>query len=667
MTTPRGHACVTGELRCRSLSETLELARSAAVRAGVTRVSDITAFAVPGIPVFQATRPEARSLTVSQGKGLTPTAAIVGALLETVEFHAAEGLAASDHRRALAELAERDIAIWSGERDVLAIDLDRTLPRAWLPGTDLFSGEAWPVPWDMLSLDFTRPRLDYPATSNGLACGNDRTEALVSSVAELLEHHCKAQFDRLAPRDKRAAQIALATIGDPLIRRLMGRIERAGFDLRAWSMGNEIGLAAIQVTMFEAGSGFDDTSPVSGNGCHADARVAFLRAMLEAVQTRAGLVAGARDDLTADEYATARERTAAVFLGALAYGDGPLDWRVVPTADCASSERCLDFLLGRVQRVTSLPVIAYDHEPPYPGLHLAHVLAPGLMDLARRPERIAREPAPPACAAMRSGGRSGPRKVLFGGPSIAGLAIPDRIELRPPARCGDLAALIDDPPEAVALVDGIFKVAPTVWHKEILSLLALGTRVIGGASLGALRAAELERFGMEGVGAIFHAYRGGTLVRDDAVMLIHAPVELGYPPLSLPLVDAEHALSGAAIPPHALRTMQRILRTTPFEARTWRRCLAEYSARTGEPFPLSLETLEAAPSLKRLDARLVVDALAADRASDRSPRCPAPPVTGHYRRLLEIALFGLKHTYPPPFTGEASAQRTAGAGDKARR
>ena len=61
-----------------------------------------------------------------------------------------------------------------------------------------------------------------------------------------------------------------------------------------------------------------------------------------------------------------------------------------------------------------------------------------------------------------------------------------------------------------------------------MHLLARGTRVIGGASLGALRAVELERFGMAGIGGIFHAYRSGAMVRDDAVMLVHAPAELGY-------------------------------------------------------------------------------------------------------------------------------------------
>jgi YcaO-like protein with predicted kinase domain len=663
---------MTGELRCRALPDTLKLAVAAAARAGVTRVSDVTAFAVPGIPVFQATRPAARSLAVSQGKGLTATAAIVGALLETVELWSAECLAQPEASRPLADLAESDIATWSGPRGELAIQVDPAPARAWLPGEDLLSGRACPVPWDLLSLDCTLDKLGCRATSVGLACGNTRTESLVSGLAEALEHHSMVLFDRLAPRERLTGQIALSTIDDPAIRQLLRRIEAAGFQPKAWSMANEAGLPAILCTLFRSELCLDAIAPAGGSGCHPVREVAFQRALLEAVQSRAGLVAGARDDLQVEDYGTGREREAAIVFGSLAFGDGLLDWRDVPTADCTSSERALEFLLAKAEELGNLPVVAFDHEPPCPGLHLAHVLAPGLLVRERR-RSFETGSQPPSAGwqsqPLRTGfdkltasippqderegefqgerakygrllnsrrsGRSSQRKLLFAGPSIAGLAIPEGIEVRPPARCGDLAALLDDPPGAVGLVDGVFKMAPTVWHKEIMSLLALGTRVIGGASLGALRAAELERFGMEGVGAIFHAYRGGVLVRDDAVMLIHAPAELGYAPLSVPLVDAEYALSLADLPKAARRMMQRIVRRAPFETRNWPDCLAEYAMRTGEEFPLPAELLEAAGSLKRSDAQLVIEALAAEGLAEApAERWPMPPLTDDYRALL---------------------------------
>jgi YcaO-like protein with predicted kinase domain len=626
---------VSGELRCRPLSSTLALAVTAAARAGVSRVSDVTGFAVPGVPVFQATRPAARSLAVSQGKGLTPTAAIVGALLESVELWSAESLAKPRARTRLADLPGGEVATWSGPRKPLALALDPSLARAWLPAVDLLSGRTCQVPWDMLSLDCTQDKLDCRPTSMGLACGNTRVEALVSGVAEVLEHHGAVQFDLASPRERLASQIALESVDDPIVRQLLGRVEAAGFRAKAWSMANDEGFAAITCTLFRREVSLDGIAPSGGSGCHPHASVALRRALLEAIQTRAGLVAGARDDLRPEDYERGGEREATLAFRSLAFGDGQLDWRSVPSANCSTSEECLEFLLAKAERMGGLPVIAFDHDPPHPGLHLAHVIAPGLQVGDRRHEDNARPPPAPVRATRRARGTLARRKLLFAGPSIAGLAPPDEIELRPPARCGDLAALLDDPPAVVGLVDGVFKLAPTVWHKEILSLLAAGTEVIGGASLGALRAAELARFGMTGIGTIYDLYRSGMMVRDDAVMLVHAPAELDYAPFSLPLVDAEYALSLIELAGPVRRAMQRIVRRAPFETRTWRGCLAEYRARTGRPFPIALETLEAQPSLKQIDARQVIDAIAAADAR-RSPAAtwPMPALTDDFRALL---------------------------------
>jgi len=50
---------------------------------------------------------------------------------------------------------------------------------------------------------------------------------------------------------------------------------------------------------------------------------------------------------------------------------------------------------------------------------------------------------------------------------------------------------------------GYFEIVPTVWHKEILWAMDRGIHVYGGASIGALRAAELADFGMTGIGQIY--------------------------------------------------------------------------------------------------------------------------------------------------------------------
>src|SRR5690606_31846846 len=97
--------------------------------------------------------------------------------------------------------------------------------------------------------------------------------------------------------------------------------------------------------------------------------------------------------------------------------------------------------------------------------------------------------------------------VVFLGPTLpvdAARAELDAIYL-PPAGQGDVYRVAREQPFAIGIVDGVFESVPAVWHKEILWALARGIHVVGGGSMGALRAAELARFGMQGVGRIFEA------------------------------------------------------------------------------------------------------------------------------------------------------------------
>ena len=58
----------------------------------------------------------------------------------------------------------------------------------------------------------------------------------------------------------------------------------------------------------------------------------------------------------------------------------------------------------------------------------------------------------------------------------------------------------------IGVIDGYFEIVPTVWHKEILWAMQAGIHVYGAASIGALRAAELDVFGMRGIGRIYEGF-----------------------------------------------------------------------------------------------------------------------------------------------------------------
>ena len=119
-------------------------------------------------------------------------------------------------------------------------------------------------------------------------------------------------------------------------------------------------------------------------------------------------------------------------------------------------------------------------------------------------------------------------------------------EYHPPAAHGDVLRAALRRPRAIGLVDGLFERVPSVWHKEILFAISEGVPVYGAASLGALRAAELDCFGMRGVGVIYRAYVDGELEDDDEVAVAHGGAEDGYRTLSEAMVDVRATLEAAA-------------------------------------------------------------------------------------------------------------------------
>lgn len=168
----------------------------------------------------------------------------------------------------------------------------------------------------------------------------------------------------------------------------------------------------------------------------------------------------------------------------------------------------------------------------------------------------------------------GERTVVFAGPSLPRpddrewRALRERCDVRPPAQRGDLLAALAGRPRTIVLLDGYYFNVPAVPHKEILYALDAGVRVIGAASLGALRAAELESLGMIGVGAIFDAYRASLLDGDDEVALLHAPAENDYRPITIALVELRHAVdqmaAAGSIPPEAGRRVITAVKALSF-------------------------------------------------------------------------------------------------------
>jgi hypothetical protein len=121
----------------------------------------------------------------------------------------------------------------------------------------------------------------------------------------------------------------------------------------------------------------------------------------------------------------------------------------------------------------------------------------------------------------------------------------ERIDFRPPARMGDVYRAALAKPQAILVIDGYFENVPSVWHKEVLFAISQGVHVMGASSMGALRAAELHSFGMQGVGRIFEAYASGAINDDDEVAVAHGQGDGRFALVCEAMVNLRFALQDA--------------------------------------------------------------------------------------------------------------------------
>lgn len=227
------------------------------------------------------------------------------------------------------------------------------------------------------------------------------------------------------------------------------------------------------------------------------------------------------------------------------------------------------------------------------------------------------------------------KPVVFLGPTLDAREAATLLDadFRAPAARGDLYRAAVRRPTAIGLVDGYFHSQPAVWHKEIAWALNEGIPVFGSASMGALRAAEMADFGMQGIGQVFEQFRSGTLEDDDEVAIVHGPAELGYLAASEAMVNIRATLLAAAsqavLAVTQVQALTHIAKGLFYPDRSYARLLELAQADPDAGDATALASLRAwlprgRIDQKRLDAQAMLTAMrGALSTSDETPR-PRP-------------------------------------------
>lgn len=161
-------------------------------------------------------------------------------------------------------------------------------------------------------------------------------------------------------------------------------------------------------------------------------------------------------------------------------------------------------------------------------------------------------------------------KIIFCDSTINRNDLLEEIEkkyiFKPAVGRGDILEAIEDKDniEEIIIVDGLFAQCPSITHKEILFAISKGIKVTGVASMGALRAAELSRFGMHGYGKVFHLYKEGLVESDDEVAISYVKRK-NKVYKTIPLINIRQTVSYHGLDYEIFRKSKEIF----YKDRTW--------------------------------------------------------------------------------------------------
>ncbi|WP_415400621.1 YcaO-like family protein [Tateyamaria sp. SN3-11] len=370
-----------GTHRIVSPAQTLKAAQPHLSAMGITRVANVTGLDRIGIPVVNAYRPNSRALSVSQGKGLSLAAAKASAVMEAIEgFHA----------------EEINLPLIEGTHDTIAargrvIDIDGLpflrgtafrpdRPLLWAEGVDLMSGDAVWLPSELVHTDYTLPRRPnagcFVASTNGLASGNHRLEAIVHAICEVIERDAHTLWEHAPMAHKATTRVDLDTVRDAGCRTVIDALHAAGMSVGVWDMTGDVGVATFHCLTTDTRVSGGHSG--GGAGTHLSRDVALLRALTEAVQVRTNYITGARDDLRHDEYTPAGIAQKNRYAHELMAAPCTVHFDDVPTRLCDTLEGDLDTVLTRLGAVGITEVIAVDLTQPAFNIPVQRVVIPGL-------------------------------------------------------------------------------------------------------------------------------------------------------------------------------------------------------------------------------------------------------------------------------------------------
>jgi len=209
--------------------------------------------------------------------------------------------------------------------------------------------------------------------------------------------------------------------------------------------------------------------------------------------------------------------------------------------------------------------------------------------------------------------------LIFAGPTISAQEILphlDAIVLPPPAQGDILSSLDTYRPQAMGIIDTAFP--RSAWVSEVHYALRSGVAVYGAGAQGALRAVELQAYGMKGCGRVYADFASGKVSEDAAVLTWHTERDGRLVKVSESQVNVMATLHAAQnqglLDQSAFHRAVQRSGQLHWQERTWDRILCPEFFSGVEAYEKMRQWLQDNPvDVQKEDAIALVQTIAADR------------------------------------------------------
>ncbi|WP_276521220.1 YcaO-like family protein [Agrobacterium rubi] len=349
-------------------------------RLGITRLARLTGLDDIGIPVWCAFAPNAKAIVIAQGKGMDDAAAKTSAAMEAIERSVATDPSCQLHMTSR-ETLEASGYTYDTLDSLLSPHADSVSPSeeiTWACAQHMLTGSDIWLPFDAVHLDRTVTSPRYWQSSDGLASGNTRNEAILHGVLERVERDALTLW-QITPATKRyKSAIDTKAIVEPPLCAALDRIERAGLEIALFDITTDLGIPCI-VTLLgpknrKNGRSIRHVDITLGAGASTSPAIAAMRAITESVQSRMTFIAGARDDLLPEIFSDTAHPSTITAL------DAPAAKRLndLPFLGASSTEQSLSLVLDKLAGCGIRKLYAVDLAPEWLPAAVVKVIAPQL-------------------------------------------------------------------------------------------------------------------------------------------------------------------------------------------------------------------------------------------------------------------------------------------------